>query len=408
MSSVKQQMLTLTERFKKYQHKNALVVGVSVGIFVLVFMSLDRPQSTKPKSDAADQTPLHDITKTVEDKNVWMFESAKRLSEQEKKQAVVMNELSEIKKSLAEYTQNLNKKELTEEKPPEQAIEPLPTMHFPSYSEPAPQSFSGPARAQSMNTIFSETLSLTGSPEKQTPHINSYIPAGTYAKAVLLSGVDVSAGVSSQSSPKPVLLRLINKGSLPNRAVGKMKECRIIAAAYGDLSSERAYMRLEKLSCVETDGHVIETDVDGYISGEDGKNGVRGNVVLRDTEVLTRGFMGGLLSGLGKAASSSFSSTSVSPFGSVNTSNAKGADIFKQAGAQGAGDAFELMAKYNIQRAEQYQPVIQISAGRTVDVVFHSGSEFGEQNRKEKRMTSTNTQNNFQFPNQQPSSGANP
>jgi conjugal transfer pilus assembly protein TraB len=90
--------------------------------------------------------------------------------------------------------------------------------------------------------------------------------------------------------------------------------------------------------------------------------------------------LGGLLSGLGKATSQSFNTTSVSPLGAVNT--VKGGDIFKQAGAEGAGNAFELMAKYNIQRAEQYQPVIQISAGREVFVIFHSGRAFGEHRAK--------------------------
>jgi hypothetical protein len=42
------------------------------------------------------------------------------------------------------------------------------------------------------------------------------------------------------------------------------------------------------------------------------------------------------------------------------------------------------MARYNIQRAEQYQPVIQISAGRVVNVVFHSGSKFGEKKTRKK------------------------
>lgn len=161
-----------------------------------------------------------------------------------------------------------------------------------------------------------------------------------------------------------------------------MKDCRIIAAAYGDISSERAYLRLEKLSCIELDGTVIETDVDGYVSGEDGKNGMRGNVIIRDGEVLKRGFLGGLFSGLGKATTQSLATTSISPLGATNT--IQGKDVFKSAASEGVGDAFELMARYNIQRAEQYQPIIQISAGRIVDVVFHSGSKFGE--RKNRKM----------------------
>ena len=37
------------------------------------------------------------------------------------------------------------------------------------------------------------------------------MPAGAYAEAVVLAGVDASVGVSSQGDPRPVLLRLTGK-----------------------------------------------------------------------------------------------------------------------------------------------------------------------------------------------------
>jgi conjugal transfer pilus assembly protein TraB len=397
---VSQTFQTLSQRFKQHQKRNGLLIGGALVILIAMVSLFDK--SEPPKLETPDKAPLHDLTKTIEDKNVWMFQATKRLEEQEKKQTQLLQDIQEIKKSLTHYSDELKKSTEANtavspapEKPITTTVTAFssvvpPPLYYGSQPETTPPSFAENLQKHSPG-IFSEFLALNSSLEKETPHIDSYIPAGSYARAVLLSGVDVSAGISSQTVPKPVLLRLVHKGSLPNKAVGKMKDCRIIAAAYGDLSSERAYMRLEKLSCTEQDGHVIETDVDGYISGEDGKNGIRGNVVMRDAEVLRRGFMGGLLSGLGKASSSSFSSTSISPFGSINTSNAKGADIFKQAGAEGAGGAFELMAKYNIQRAEQYQPVIQISAGRVVDVVFHSGSPFGEKRVHDKKANSQNS-----------------
>ena len=41
-------------------------------------------------------------------------------------------------------------------------------------------------------------------------------------------------------------------------------------------------MRLEKLSCIEVEtGEVMVADVGGYVSGEDGKLGLRGTVVDR-------------------------------------------------------------------------------------------------------------------------------
>ena len=393
---MKQAFLNLSHCFKQQQKRNALLaVGFIVFLF-FVFWVFDKTEL--PPQSIVDKTPLHDLTQSIEDKNIWMFQAANRLEAQEKKQDQLLKEIEELKKAFTEQQSN-NKEEASNLPTPGLMDGSMPDAfesHHSSYFESSVEETPAQTERMQQNTssIFSAAIPLTHSNDKQSPHQDHYIPAGSYAKAVLLSGVDVSAGVSSQASPKPVLLRLIHPGSLPNKAIGKMKDCRVIAAAFGDLSSERAYLRLEKLSCIEPDGHVIETDVDGYISGEDGKNGIRGRVIMRDNEVLRRGFLGGLLSGFGKASSQSFNTSSVSPFGAVQTSSARGLDIFKQAGAEGTGNAFDLMAKYHIQRAEQYQPVIQISAGRKVDVVFHSGAPFGEKRTPQKSLDSLNLEGN--------------
>jgi conjugal transfer pilus assembly protein TraB len=399
---------TIISTAKIRAHASKIFKGLIATFFVigllLFWLSTEKPPV--PKETLNEKAPIYDLTKAVDDKSLWMFKAQNQLLEQQKVQEKLTQELEELKKNtrvqidmeaiqtrleqLEQKASTVNatlSSEASSAEPLEQSsfkADPAQTLYVSSNEYPSPTT-------QNIgNSIFSENLALSVNEQNKLPHIDSFIPPGTYAKAKLLNGVDVSAGVSSQATPKPVLLRLIHRGSLPNKAVGHMKDCRIIAAAYGDLSSERAYMRLEKLSCVQPNGHVIVTDVDGYVNGEDGKNGLRGKVVIRDAEVLTRGFMGGLLSGLGKTTSQSYRSTSISPFGTMNTLDAKGVDFLKQAGAQGVGDAFELMAKYNIQRAEQYQPVIQISADREVDVVFHSGSQFGEKkNRKPSNHPST-------------------
>lgn len=389
---------SLSKRFKQNQKRNGIILGVAslalVGLFILLNQN-DEPVKVAPK----EKPTIHNFAREIEDQNLWMFKSANELEEQRKKQDSLTQEIAALKQALQTLKEENEKAVELAKNKPEISASPHVNQDFEEspFVEPSVQSggetHPKPAPLQSPG-ILSVSLSSPLIEEKKRPHISHYIPAGSYASAKLLNGVDASAGVTSQASPQPVLLKLTHRGSLPNKFFGKMKECRAIAAAYGDLSSERVYMRLEKLSCVKPDGHVIETDVDGYVSGHDGKNGVRGRVVIRDAEMLKRGFMGGVLSGLGKATTNSFNATSVSPFGAVSTSSAKGADIFKQAGAQGSADAFELMARYNIQRAEQYQPVIQVSADIEVEIVFHSGVQFGEQTRTQKRGNTVNQPTN--------------
>jgi conjugal transfer pilus assembly protein TraB len=65
-------------------------------------------------------------------------------------------------------------------------------------------------------------------------------------------------------------------------------------------------------------------------------------------------------------------------------------DALKQGSVQGVGSALDKLSDYYIKRAEQLQPVIQVAAGRTVDIVFTHGAKIGSQSTKEQvRATST-------------------
>ena len=208
--------------------------------------------------------------------------------------------------------------------------------------------------------------------------VENTIPAGAFVKAVFLSGVDASASTSSASDPRPVLLRLTDKGTLPRRFKSDLKGCHILASAYGDLSSERVYMRTEKLTCTEPlTGEIVETQVAGYISGEDGRAGVRGHVVDRAGPIIRNTFVSGFLSGVSNffGAQQQKSVFPVSPFGQTNALS-----LEKMAGAgaaQGTTGAMDKLSEFYIKRAEQLQPVIQISAGREVDVIFTQGTPIG-------------------------------
>jgi conjugal transfer pilus assembly protein TraB len=46
--------------------------------------------------------------------------------------------------------------------------------------------------------------------------------------------------------------------------------------------------------------------------------------------------------------------------------------------SQGVSNAFEKYSEFFIKRAEQLQPVLQVAAGREVDIVFTQGTKFGE------------------------------
>ena len=207
---------------------------------------------------------------------------------------------------------------------------------------------------------------------------DNYIPAGSFARAVLLSGVDAETGLNAGTDPEPILIRIIDHGTLPRKFKSDLKDCHIIGAAFGNLSSERAKIRLEKLSCTEiATAEIVETEVAGYVTGEDGRAGIRGEVVSTEGKLLTNSFAAGLLSGF----SDTLNPNSGNHQPSIVLSNKIPQQSFKEkmkdGFTSGASSSMDRLSKYYIDRAESLQPIVQIGAGRKVDVIFTEGVFFG-------------------------------
>ncbi|HMU21353.1 MAG TPA: TrbI/VirB10 family protein, partial [Sphingorhabdus sp.] len=70
-------------------------------------------------------------------------------------------------------------------------------------------------------------------------------------------------------------------------------------------------------------------------------------------------------------ANSIFTGTTTDSDG--NRTKLSAGDILGGGLGQGAGDAADTVSKYLIERAEQYQPVVEMPTGITVDIVFLDG-----------------------------------
>ncbi|MEA3641203.1 MAG: conjugal transfer protein TrbI, partial [Lamprobacter sp.] len=73
------------------------------------------------------------------------------------------------------------------------------------------------------------------------------IPAGSILRGVLLSGLDAPTGRAARQDPYPALLRLKHTAILPNRFRADVRECFLLVGGYGDLGSERVYLRAESI-----------------------------------------------------------------------------------------------------------------------------------------------------------------
>lgn len=195
-----------------------------------------------------------------------------------------------------------------------------------------------------------------------------YLPAGSFAAATMISGVEAFTGGTSQSQPQPIVVRIDQNAVLPNAAKYQVRGCHVLASVWGDMSSERVYGRLATLTCVDVnDNLVLSEEVEGVLVDSDGKNGIRGHLIDRQGAKLARSLLAGLAEGMsdamGAAQSTSFAS------GTGVTSAVTGSRM-AAAGYGGVGKAAEQLSEFYLKQAEATMPVIAVDAGRKISVLI--------------------------------------
>jgi len=373
-----------------------LLGGLGMGFLGLVFGSIalwDQQPSAIPQTTKLDKSKnIVTPGAQVDPRDVWMSQSSQQMKEMD-------NVIQGLKLKMAEVEQRQTVPQAPSRPasvlpplppmPPTQAQAvasgslpsgPAPSVGRPSAAVPPPlPPLPAPAIPREPGIVAfdvsdANAISATASSAegKQT---NTYIPSGSFMRVALMGGLDAPTGGQAQNNPWPILLRVQDNAFLPNKYRAKVKECFILGSGYGDISSERAYLRLESLSCVMTNGEVVDATIKGYVVGEDGKAGLRGRLVSKQGQVLANALMTGIISGIGQGFQQSATSYSTSALGTVGTVES-GKQI--QAGiGSGVGKALDRLSQYYITLAEKMFPIIEVDAGRVVDVVLTKGVTLG-------------------------------
>ncbi|KWK77744.1 TraB/VirB10 family protein [Burkholderia ubonensis] len=197
------------------------------------------------------------------------------------------------------------------------------------------------------------------------------LPAGSFFRVGMLNGVDAPTGGQAQSDPLSVNLHVLAAANLPNRKRLDLRDCRVVAAAWGDLSSERMMGRTQTLSCI-LEGKSIEIPIKGKLMGEDGKEGVRGRLVSKQGQLLANAILSGTLGGIGQAFQQSATVTSIGGGGISQTVDS--GQVGRAAIGGGVGSAGQMLAQYYLKAADKLYPVIETDATRTIEVSITQGT----------------------------------
>lgn len=358
----------------------------SVGFMVLLFIFWNAifPKKDVQRTEKISGPAFTTAVDTLDMSDIWLYRSEDRLQAQEKSLETMQKEIESLKghdpmkSELAGHWELMQKRIDILEDELNRANEASVNTQASTGPHLAPlPGFAGDDQylysGENFNVepgILNLRMDLkndTADPSIKT--VDNYIPVGSFASAVILSGVDAAASTNAQRDPSPVLLRVVGNAILPRQWRGKIKTCHVMAAGYGDISSERVMMRLETIACTDTEGRIFESPIEGYVSGEDGKAGVRGHAVWREGALLARSFTAGFLGGIGQGIADTSGSTSTSALGTVTTYNTD--EILRLGFGSGASSSLDRLSQYYIDRAEQYHPIIEVAAGRRVELVIN-------------------------------------
>ena len=389
------------ELARKAQKKAAFLVVSSVAILIFVgwfFMHTKKTDTSKKEIGNAKQQVVR--MDGAADSQFTQESSQKALEEQQREIKELHDSLAELSNQIDVLQKTLDEKGADEASNGKVTVEELQariaelenSLNKKTDGQPynpnlpnnmgvegrgiTTTNFSYADDAQGVGAYIKNAADIKETKEK-IKTVKDYVPPGTFAKAVLLSGADTNAGVHGQSDTIPITMRVLDNGTLPNGERSSLKGCFVTAAAYGDASSERGQIRLQRLSCVrKPNGLVLDIPIEGTINDMGGSDGIRGHVVMRNNKLIWNAGVSGVLSGIGSAMQQSATTQSVSPLGV--TSAIQPSKVFQYGAFGGANSALGKLADYYIKLADMYHPIVQIHAGSQVNIVFLKGFSLTE------------------------------
>lgn len=385
----------------KIKRKQLLIAvgGLAFFIAVLVFgMWLTDPNRGKPTAMEIQAQKQREVmtdftarsSNTISAEEVWTARSEQILEELRRDNAALRERLNELDEAI--LTNQRNNVVRTSPATPEPQTQ-VPQVQGNPFAGAPTRTLPPPPRQNSnysdATTVTNQQQPLVGiqmislsnksaeqnDNESTKKNVSHYLPAGSFTTAVLLSGVDAPTGGQAKSQPVPTLLRLMDAGQLPNYWHSDIASCHVTGAAHGDIASERVHIRLEILSCVLTDGSVVEESIKGYVAGEDGKAGLRGRLVSKQGSSIAKSLLAGVLSGIGDSITQQYQQVSTSALGnvtSIDPTKALDAGL-----STGTSNTLEKIADFYLERANEIYPILEVDANRIGEIILLDGTDFG-------------------------------
>jgi hypothetical protein len=344
----------------------ALALGVTLlGVMWLTGRSAPRGAATVPGNPLGEGRLL---TPEVELRGV-----VRQLQEDT---AVLRKSLDDVTRALQELREKkgpatdgvLSAKELERFK---RELGPLPPPPVPVATPapaPPPAAAAPVAPPPELPRIAIFTVGKPASAAQAPPARWVHLPAGSFVKATLLSGVYAP---TRTQQPLPVLLHFTEAPVGPNATRVPLRGCVAVARALGDYTTVRAGLQLDTMSCVLPSGRAVSQPVTGWVAGPDGVFGMPGELVEREGPYLARVSLAGFLHGASAAFAAAQTTTSIGALGNTTTTITGNEALY--GALSGFANTANRMAAFYERQLESLVPAVYVPSGLTGSAVIQGG-----------------------------------
>lgn len=388
------------KRIKYLVQRNPIIVGLSVVALLLVVNLIGIGSNKENRVVEREAAVSFQNGRILNDRESTFYYGKERLLSQKAQsmlegQAKLEARLQELEKKLQEANAQNAKPAGSVDGTPSVASTQQPLGVAPNSSsevansDPALQLYGAtdtpsgatvtPVRVRSKGSLVKGPDLIAFPVKAETKTEGVMLPAGSYVKAKILTGVDVPEGKTY-----PVLMVLDFSYVAPNDHKVDLSGCFMIAKAEGDLSTERVQMQATKMSCVSKKGKMFERDVNGFVvDDKDGSFAMKGQVNSKQGRVAAMAFLAGVVDGVGKAVQAAQTTQSMNPLG--GSSSVMTGDAGKYALAGGASNAAGMVAQWYLQQAQNLAPTVAVGSGRDVWIVIKDKVSLPEEFFKKER-----------------------
>ena len=202
---------------------------------------------------------------------------------------------------------------------------------------------------------------------------------GINARSNSSGGAASGTVLSANNVGAPFVSRLKGDAILPNGwRVSDFNDCFISGTGIAILSSERANVISNVMSCVDKRGNVYEAKIKAYGVDLDGIQGISGRVVTKQGSLLAKTALAGVASGLGTA----FSPTALPGYNqNMQSGDRQGIQwpnpslVAGSALGGGVNEASKALARFYLDYAKEMFPVIEVNAGTRVTWILQETVE---------------------------------